>query len=203
MKIKIDKAIYKIILLILIININVHLSLYNNYIKKIFQKITFNNNSKIYNKINADYDYNFAIIRRNFSLNGLFGFYVAYLGCLNLLINDGYIPILDLSSFPNIFNSFNPNGTKENPWEMFFSQPFEYKLNNIKKYGSNIKYIICNNPKNRPDTNIYKNNVILKFWHNLALKYIPLKGEIIRESNKMIKHLCNPPSFNIKLFIRC
>ena len=86
MKIKIDKTIYKIILLILIININIHLSLYNNYIKKTFQKLTFNNNSKIYNKINADYDYNFAIIRRNFSLNGLFGFYVAYLGCLNLLI---------------------------------------------------------------------------------------------------------------------
>ena len=175
--------------MLLITNINVQIKLNNNYIKKTFQKLIFNSNSMIYNKINADYDYNFAIIRKNFSLNGLFGFYVAYLGCLNLLINNGYIPILDLSSFPNVFNSFNPNGTKENPWEMFFSQPFEYKLNNVKKYGSSIKYIICNNPKNRPDINIYKNNVKLKFYHNLALKYIPIKKEIIRESNKIIKHL--------------
>ena len=122
-------------------------------------------------------------------MNGLFGFYVAYIGCLNILINNGYIPILDLSSFPNIFNSFNPNNSRENPWELFFSQPFEYKLKNIKKYGKKIKYIICNNPKNRPGTNIYKNKLSLNFWRNIAKKYIPIKKEIIKESEYIMNNL--------------
>ena len=189
------------ILLLLIINIRINIRIYNKEVIKTIQKLNFNN-SMIINKINIDYDNNFAIIRRNYSLNGLFGFYVAYIGCLNILINNGYIPILDLSSFPNIFNSFNPNNSKENPWEFFFRQPFEYKLKDVEKYGKNIKYIICNNPKNRPDTNIYKNKVILQFWHNLALKYIPLKSTIIKEAEKVRNKLFNKSKNVLGVLIR-
>ena len=52
-----------------------------------------------------------------------------------MYINNGYIPILDLSTFPNLFNGFNINTINENPWELFFNQPFDYKLKNINKFA--------------------------------------------------------------------
>lgn len=174
-----------LLLIIIIFNVNTNLKI-KKYMLNFFKRLS--HNEMISNEI-KDYNKNFVIIRRNFSSNGMFGFYVAYLGCLNHYINNRYIPILDLSSFPNIFNSFNPNNSRENPWELFFSQPFEYKLKNIKKYGKKIKYIICNNPKNRPGTNIYKNKLSLNFWRNIAKKYIPIKKEIIKESEYIMNNL--------------
>ncbi len=187
-----------IIIIFIIINANTNLKI-KKYMLNFFKRLS--HNEMISNEI-KDYNKNFVILRRNFSSNGMFGFYVAYLGCLNYYINNRYIPILDLSSFPNIFNSFNPNNSKENPWELFFSQPFEYKLKDVETYGKNIKYIICNNPKNRPDTNIYKNKAILQFWHNLALKYIPLKSKIIKEAEKVRKKLFNESKNVLGVLIR-
>lgn len=138
-----------------------------------------------------NYNYNFVIVSRSYnSTNGLFGFYVSYISCLHKYLNNGFIPIMDLTSFPNYFNQFKKKTTEndDNPWELFFNQPFEYKLKYVKKYAKNITYINCY-PKNRPDTNIYNNKLLLNFWHNIALKYIPIKREIINESNKFRNNL--------------
>lgn len=162
--------------------------IFNNNLKKILSYKIKNNNIK--KGINSDYNYSFAIIKRKNCTNGLFGYYVAYLGCLNKFIKNGYIPILDLLSFPNVFNGFNKIKLKDNPWELFFNQPFDFKLKDIKNNAKNIIYFNCN-PKNRPDTNIYNNQMLLKYWHNLAEKYIPIKNEIIDETIKIRKNLFN------------
>ena len=151
-----------------------------------------------------NYNYNFAIITRNFNCsNGLFGYYVAYISCLHKYLNNGFIPILDLSLFPNIFNQFKNKSLEnnDNPWELFFNQPFDYKLKYVKKYAKKIKYVNCN-PKNRPDTNIYKNNLLLGFWHNVAIKYIPIKKEIIDESVNYRKRLFNNSNNVLGVLIR-
>ena len=114
--------------------------------------------------------------------------------CIVEVISLGYIPVVDLSSFPNIFNRLNVNSINFNPWEIFFSQPFGYKLKDIKTNGINIKYIECGKLKlvklklviNR---NIFNNKVLMDFWHFMALKYIPIKNEIIIESKKISKKL--------------
>ena len=183
---------YKIILIIFLIQ---NIIIITFIFIKFNLKIIFDKNYKgiLTNQkrgLNYDYNYSFAIIKRKNCTNGLFGYYVAYLGCLNKFIKNGYIPLLDLISFPNIFNGFNKNNLKENPWELFFNQPFDYKLKDIKKNAKSIIYFNCN-PKNRPDTNIYYNKMLLNYWHNLAEKYIPIKNEIIDESNKIRKHLFN------------
>ena len=70
----------------------------------------------------------FAIIRRlDCSTCGLFSYYIVYLGCINKYINEGFIPIVDLQSFDNIFNGFNVSSSTNNPWEYFFQQPYDYK----------------------------------------------------------------------------
>ena len=147
------------------------------------------------------YDFNFIIIKNKYSNIGLFGLYISYLGCIIKYINEGFIPIIDLSSFPNIFNGFNIKKSDENPWELFFNQPFNYKLKNIKKYAKKVKYINCIS-NNRPDTTIYYKKSLLNFWHYLAEKYIPINEEIINESNIIRNNIFNGSSNVLGILIR-
>ena len=81
----------------------------------------------------------FAIIRRECSLCGLFSFYITFLGCINKYIKEGYIPIVDLKSYPNGYNGLNAS-INHNPWELFFEQPFRYKMEEVLKNAKNIVY---------------------------------------------------------------
>ena len=68
-----------LLLIIIIFNVNTNLKI-KKYMLNFFKRLS--HNEMISNEI-KDYNKNFVIIRRNFSSNGMFGFYVAYLGCLN------------------------------------------------------------------------------------------------------------------------
>ena len=131
-----------------------------------------------------------VLTRKKKSVGGLLFHYYMYLGCISNYIFNGYIPIIDLSSYPNIFNGFNISKTT-NPWEQFFNQPFGYSISNIKKKYKNIIYAECQCEKNSPKFNIFYNNIIREYWHKLANKYIPVKSEIIREANDKFKFLFN------------
>ena len=114
------------------------------------------------------------------------------MGCLIEFIFKGYIPLIELLSLPNIFNSFNNNKNTElkiNPWEFYFNQPYGYKLKSVEEKAKNMKYFKCNTRKKIPNYFIYLNKGLCDFWHNIALKYIPIKVEIIYESNIIIKKL--------------
>lgn len=133
----------------------------------------------------------FAIITKERSICGLFSFYIYFLGCINKYINEGYIPIVDLKSYPNGYNGLNTS-INYNPWELFFEQPYRYKLEEVLKYAKNIIYIKCDENIYRPDERIiYYNNDLIKFWSHLGKKYIPIKYEIQKESNIIIQKLFN------------
>ena len=77
-----------------------------------------------------------------------------------------------------------------NPWEFFFNQPFGYKLKDVLNKAKNIKYFECEKPyKSYPSSNIYINNVLMDYWHDLSIKYIPIKDEIIKQSFNIFKKL--------------
>ena len=71
-----------------------------------------------------------------------------YLGCINKYLKEGYIPIVDLKSFNNIYNKIN---ISINPWELFFYQPFNYIMDEVKRYAKNITYLICTDKFYRPN----------------------------------------------------
>ena len=149
------------------------------------------NNNRLINQIKLDFEKNkFAILKINCSTCGLFSFYNHYLGCIFTTIKSGYIPIIDLT-FPNIFNRDNLTLLINNPWELFFNQPYEYTLESVKKNAKYIKNIACYlNKKSSPNKyTIYKNKFLMDFWHNMANKYIPIKKEIIIESKSVMKNL--------------
>ena len=137
-----------------------------------------------------DYKYkNFSIMRRIDCPNcGFFSFYIVHLGCINKYLSLGYTPIIDLKTFPNIYNKGNLS--LNNPWELFFYQPFNYTLDEVQKYSKNIYYFNCTAKLYRPnEINIYYNDKSLNFWHNFAKQYMPLKNEIIKECHIIMNNL--------------
>ena len=131
----------------------------------------------------------FALIQRlECPQCGFFSFYIVHLGCINKTLSLGYIPIVDLQSFPNVYNGNDTS--KNNPWELFFYQPYNYTLEDVKE---NARYVInyeCTACEYRPDeVNMYYNQDSINFWHDFAKKYIPVKNEIMKEVNDIMKEL--------------
>ena len=180
-----------------------------NIVVKFIIIILFSNFIILFNffliKKNNIYDFNnyyieqnnntFIIIKYNCKICGLFCIFFNFLNCINTFVNKGYIPIMDLSSYPNIFNNFNCNDSNKNPWEIYFHQPFRFTLEEVKANSKNIIYFDFNNHSKNfcksygIQQYFYKNKVTLDYWHNIALKYIPIKKYIFDKSNLIIHKL--------------
>ena len=169
-------------------NIKKYILLFNLVILLSFrQDIKLLKEKKIINY--SDYENKeFAIIKRIECRHcGLFSFYKVYLGCINSFIRKGFIPIIDLQSYENVFNGFNINRSNTNPWEYFFNQPFGYTLNNVKRKAKKIKYFNCKSSNFMPGGNIFYNKTLLNFWHKTAINYIPIKENVLLEVKMIIK----------------
>ena len=137
---------------------------------------------------------NFAILKRINCLScGLFSYYIVHLGCIITYLNEGYIPIIETNSFPNVFVGYKkPLNINENPWEIFFSQPCGYTLNVVKKNKKNIRYFECQCSENMPSEKyIYSNKTLINYYHDIAKKYMPIKKDIINEAKIIWKQLFN------------
>ena len=179
--------------LILIFLFIIYLFKNNEMLNKNHNEIIYNefNNSNIVKQIELDFENNiFAIVKVRCKTCGLFSFYNHYLGCIHSFIKNGYIPIIDLT-FKNIFNRDEINSLNKNPWELYFNQPYQYSLETVKKQAKNIKYFVCPiKIKEIPNKyTIYINKILMDFWHNIAIKYVPINNEIIKEANLMRKYL--------------
>ena len=164
--------------------------IYNIIFYLFFIFISIKKTDKTLSKIKEYKKKKFAIIIRKCPSCGLFSVYMASLGCIHKYLIQGYIPIIDIKSFPNIINGFNIS--KGNYWEIFFEQPFGYTLDEVMENALKIKRIICSDCEPRlyhrslPFSSSQQN-----FWHNFANKYMPIKKETINLSNKMMNNLFN------------
>lgn len=183
------KSLILILLLLIILNILLFLKYKIIYINNNLELEIYNSNYN--NNINLNYENNsFAVIRRiDCPCCGLFSYFIVYLGCVNKFIRFGYIPIIDLESFPNIYNKMNANISSLNPWENFFNQPLGYTLENVKKRAKRINYFKCSHKNYRPSYKVFYNIILMNFWHNIAKIYIPIKSEILIEANNIKKLL--------------
>ena len=149
--------------------------------------------SNPYEVIGFDFENNtFNIItKKDCKECGFFSYYINYVGCFITSITSQRIPILDLNSFPNVFNEFNPtNPTDINPWEYFFDQPYNLTLNEVKQKAKKIDKTDCIENNMIPNfKDIYSKIYSLKFYHNFVKKYIPIKKEIMEELNKVMKNI--------------
>jgi len=143
------------------------------------------------------YDYEnriFAIVKRdNCPVCGLFSYFSVHLGCILEYLGKGYIPLIEVDSYGNVFNSFNKNSSKDkNLWEMLFNQPFNYSLNEVKKNAKNIVYLYCTCNNMAPsEIAVYSSETTIQFYRERAKKYMPVKKEIVDEVNILWTKLFN------------
>ena len=141
---------------------------------------------------NLNYDFNssiFNIINKDNCLGcGFFSYYLSFLGCFITSITSQKIPIIDLASYPNVFNEFNPNGS--NPWEYFFEQAFKLSLKEVNEKAQ-IKKNECDKEHNLIPNykKIFYNQYSILFYHTVVTRYIPIKKEIMKEVYSIMKKL--------------
>ena len=122
----------------------------------------------------------FIILRRtSCEACGLFSYYIVHLGCIINYLKHGYIPILDVGSFTNIFTGYKEPG--DNPWEEFFEQPCGYTLAQVVKM-KNIQISECQCVCDMPDEKtVYSNNIMWDYHHQIQEKYMSVKKNIYKE----------------------
>lgn len=150
-----------------------------------------------------DYNYTFAIIKRKIKIStrGLMAYYFINMGCAVEQIYKGFIPLIDLSTHPNIFNQFNDKSTK-NPWEIFFNQPFNYTSKNVIKNAKNIINIFCERSSLGPHFNIFNNKILINYWQNIAKRYKPIKERYIIKANNKFNYLFRNSNNVLGILIR-
>ena len=129
-------------------------------------------------------------------------YYFINLGCAIDYIHKGYIPLIDLISHKNIFNGFNTTKNQDNPWEIFFQQPFDFKLKDVIIKAKNIKYVFCEKGTLGPHFNTFDSRILTHYWHNIAKIYIPIKQEFINEARIKSKYLFKGSNNILGLLIR-
>ena len=75
-------------------------------------------------------------------------------------------------------------------------------MNDVLKNADNVEYIRCDGPSPRPNDDILTDSVKVKFWHNLANKFMPIKHNIMKLSNKIMKKLFNKSNNILGVLIR-
>ena len=168
----------------------------------LIELIYLKSNGYLDNNSELNYNRKFSImIRKNISTSGLMEYYYYGIGCVFEQIKKGFIPIMDLSSHPNVFNGYI-NNSKINPWEIFFNQPFGYSLKNIIKKAKYISYVYCRISRPAPNFNVMSNPNLAKYWKNIANKYIPIKEEFYNEANFKYKYLFKGTNNVLGILIR-
>jgi len=100
----------------------------------------------------------------------------------------GFVPIIELESYKNAMNGFKISPLKRNPWEYYFNQPFGYNYSYIKKKAKSKKHFECKS-EIRPNKINFLNKEYMDYWRKIAKQFIPIKNEIIKESNIIIKRM--------------
>ena len=182
-----------ILLFILLLFILIFVIKYKNNLNYFYQNKLFKFN----------YDFKFAIIQRKIKIStrGLMAYYFINMGCAIDFIYKGFIPIIDLTSHPNIFNGFN-NNSRVNPWEIFFNQPFGYTLDNILSNAKHIKFVYCERGTYGPRFNLFYTPILINYWHNIAKLYMPIKEELINEATQKFLHIFNKSNNILGILVR-
>ena len=130
----------------------------------------------------------FAILRRTTCVPcGLFSYYIVHLGCIINYLKHGYIPILEVGSFSNVFTGGKLSD--DNPWEQFFNQPCGYTFEEVVR-KKDVKIFECVCVCDMPDEKtVYSNNIMRDYHHQIQEKYMGIKNELLLESEKLWKNL--------------
>ena len=121
-------------------------------------------------------DETFYVIRRHANRAGLFSFVMTNLGSIDIALQKGYIPVIDMQNSPNPMLEADEVG-KVNAWEKFFAQPGGKSLAEISG-AANVILSGIDAPSAYPDYEMLQDTEQLEHWRHLYHVYIHLLPEI-------------------------
>lgn len=151
----------------------------------------------------------YFVIRRQGWKIGLFSYFCTNLGHIKWAVENGYTPVVDMSSYPNIYIQ-KGSENKINAWDYFFKQPCNVTLEDVKWHMRLLssgeepqEFPIYTKECLNPDTDEYK------MWKAYADKYISYsdiaKEEIekaynllIQKEDKVLGVLCRGTDYTSK-----
>lgn len=148
-----------------------------HYINNLYTKYKWRERKVSYGNDNPDKT--FYVIRRARCQCGLFSYVTTNLGRIKYAIDRGYIPVIDMQNENNTYLDDDRVGC-ENSWEYYFEQPCGYSLKDIK----HSKNVILGNGLidesfDYPDKLVPWDENEYSKWHDISLKYLRIKKELI------------------------
>ena len=123
-----------------------------------------------------------------------FTYYINFIGCIITSISSQRTPIVDLSSYPSIFNEFNSSVANEsieiNPWEIYFNHPQNYTLEEVIKNAKILEYEECEDNNMAPDIKIiFSNKYSTEFYHKIIKNFLTIKKDIRKQAYYIVSKL--------------
>ena len=157
------------------------------YVNDIYTRWKWRERIVSYGEENADKT--FYVIRRATSKVGLFSHVLTNIGQLELALNNGYIPVIDMQNNRNTYLEEDQIG-RINAWEMFFEQPCSYSLKDISE-SKNVILGCGILPDNLeyPSEKMLENKDEFFRWHNICRKYLKVNKEIDDEADRLFQQM--------------
>lgn len=122
---------------------------------------------------------------------------------IDYAVKNGYIPVVDMQSIPNMYIEQEDVGLK-NSWEFFFAQPAGYTLDDIKNsknvYVTNQVFFSClifgENYEKLCDVET------LKYWRDITRKYIKVNADILEKAEKNFNDFFSKNDKVLGVFLR-
>ncbi len=138
-------------------------------------------------------DKTFFIVRRTNTYSGLLSLMMTHLMRIDEAVKRGCIPVVDMQ---NNFNVYLPEDKigRENAWEYYFEQPMHYGLRDIRR-SRNILYGSGEVPEAFPYNDVKfasGESGELRYWRELAHKYIRLNDKTEKYVQELEKQLFTP-----------
>ena len=138
------------------------------------------------NNISSGVFAKYGIIKRTANNVGLFSYFITFLGGIQVCIEKNLTPVIDMYTYDNIYHKKNK---KVNSWELFFEQPGNVRLEEIKDIERETKVIDCDDIplERRPNLTMdfITNDKRVEYWRKFCKKYIR-----INESTKCYVREC-------------
>ena len=158
-----------------------------NWLNELYIKYKWRERKK--NLGNENEEIVFYVIRRAPEEIGLFSYFMTNLGLIAYALGKGYVPVIDMENYENMFLEHSDIG-KKNAWEFFFEQPCGYSIEDISR-SKNVIYSQAVNLNwfQYPGIDVVRDKVIRKKWHELYKKYVVIKKEISNECEEISRKL--------------
>lgn len=165
-------------------------------IKQVLQNIKFINDiytrykwrERKLSKGTENTDKDFYVVRRANAKVGLFSLVLTNIGYIKYAVENGYIPIVDMSNYCGFYDGYEEN--KTNMWEYYFKQPCGYTLEKV----AHSKNVILGNgiiskDVEYPADEIAYDETKLIYWKNVAKQYLKVNDNIEQEAERLQKKI--------------